>query len=113
MDAEPGEQPPDAYEVALRWSAVDLDAVRDAMPGNLYWRMSAPTSDEELICWREEERARWNQEYGKVLSGNATEEEIEGYYAHLGDWPGALGTPLTALTFLWRRKLPWPRRPRR
>jgi len=80
--AEPDEGPPDAYEVAVRWSAVDLDAVRDALPDNLYWQMSAPTTDEELIRWREEERARWNREYGKVLSGNATEEEIEAYYAH-------------------------------
>jgi hypothetical protein len=79
---EPGEAPPDPYEVAVRWSAVDLDAVRDAMPDNLYWQMSAPTEDEERIRWREEERARWNREYGKVLSGNATEDEIEGYYAH-------------------------------
>jgi hypothetical protein len=61
---------------------VDLDAVRDAMPDNLYWRMSAPTTDEALIRWREEERARWNLEYGKVLSGNGTQEQIETYYAH-------------------------------
>lgn len=82
VDEEPGDQPPDAFEVALRWSLVDLDAVRDAMPDNLYWQMSMPTTDEELIRWREEERAAWNREYGKVLSGNATEDEIEAYYAH-------------------------------
>jgi hypothetical protein len=81
-DEASGSQPPDDFEIALRWSLVDLDAVRDAMPDNLYWQMSAPTSDEELIRWREEERARWNREYGKVLSGNATEGEIEAYYAH-------------------------------
>jgi hypothetical protein len=81
-DEEPAVQPPDPYEVALRWSTVDLDAVREAMPDNVYWQRSAPTSDQELIRWRQEERERWNREYGKVLSGNATEEEVERYYAH-------------------------------
>lgn len=69
------------FESALRWSLVDLDAVREALPDNMYWEMSAPTDDPELRRWREEERARWNREYGKVLSGTATEEEIDAYYA--------------------------------
>jgi hypothetical protein len=82
LETQPGDGPPDPYEVALRWSAVDLGAVRDALPDNLYWQMSAPSDDEDLLQWREEERASWNREYGKVLSGNATEEEIDDYYAH-------------------------------
>jgi hypothetical protein len=64
------------------WAAVDLDAVRATMPNNLYWVMSAPTKDADLLRWREEERARWNVEYGKVLSNTATKEEVDAYYAH-------------------------------
>jgi hypothetical protein len=43
--------------------------------------MAAPTQDPELIKWREEERARWTVEYGKVLSNTATAEEIDAYFA--------------------------------
>jgi hypothetical protein len=63
------------------WEALDLDAVRAALPNNLYWKMAAPTKDPELLRWREEERARWNVEYGKVLSNTATDEEIDAYFA--------------------------------
>ena len=63
------------------WEALDLDAVRAALPNNLYWKMAAPTKDPELLRWRDEERARWNVEYGKVLSNTATAEEIDAYFA--------------------------------
>jgi hypothetical protein len=63
------------------WEALDMEAVRKEMPDNLYWKMAAPTKDPELIKWREEERARWNVEYGKVLSNTATAEEIDAYFA--------------------------------
>ena len=62
------------------WASVDLEAVRAAMPDNIYWKMSSPTRDPEVLREREEERARWNVEYGKVLSNTATEEEILAYY---------------------------------
>ena len=52
------------------------------MPDNLYWQLAMPTQDPRVIQEREDERARWNVEYGKVLSGNASEEEIKAYYAH-------------------------------
>jgi hypothetical protein len=64
------------------WAAVDLEAVRRAMPDNVYWRMSAPTRDPEVLREREEERARWNEAWGKVLSNTASEQEIVDYYAH-------------------------------
>jgi len=80
-EIDPEASPDPAFERALRWSAVDLDAVRRALPDNLYWEMSAPTSDPSVEQRREEERARWNEEYGKVLSGTASEEEIHDYYA--------------------------------
>ena len=52
------------------------------MPDNLYWQVAMPTQDARVLQEREDERARWNVEYGKVLSGNASEEEIKAYYAH-------------------------------
>jgi hypothetical protein len=72
----------DPGDLASAWESVDLDEIRRAMPENTFWRMSAPTQDERVIREREEERARWNAEYGKVLSGNASEAEIRAYYAH-------------------------------
>jgi hypothetical protein len=72
----------DSGDLASAWESVDMDEIRRVMPENTYWRMSAPTQDERVIREREEERARWNAEYGKVLSGNASEAEILAYYAH-------------------------------
>lgn len=63
------------------WAAVDLDAIREVMPDNLFWKMAVPTNDPEIIAQRAEERDRWNTEYGKVLSGTATAEEVDAYYA--------------------------------
>jgi hypothetical protein len=64
------------------WDVVDLEAVRAAMPDNIYWTMSVPTDNPAVLQEREEERKRWNTEYGKVLSNTATAEEIDAYYAH-------------------------------
>jgi len=64
------------------WAAVDLDEVRAAMPNNTFWRTAAPTTDPEVLRAREEERERWNVEYGKVLSNTATKEEVDAYFAH-------------------------------
>lgn len=64
------------------WAAVDMDAVRAAMPDNLYWQMGVPTKDPEILRQREEERARWNVEYGKVLSNTATEDEVHAYFEY-------------------------------
>lgn len=79
---------PDAHEefrggeLGGAWAVVDLDAIRSALPDNLYWKMAMPTQEPRVLEERDEERARWNDEYGKVLSGQATEEEIRAYYAH-------------------------------
>jgi hypothetical protein len=62
------------------WEAVDMEAVRRAMPDNVYWEMSAPTDDPEVLERRRAERERWNVEYGKVLSGTGTEEDVRDYY---------------------------------
>ena len=75
----PGVSEPDAFPIG---SNVDLEAVREALPDNSYWETSAPTQDERLLREREEARARWNELYGKVLSGTGTDAEIREYYAH-------------------------------
>ncbi len=71
---------PDADELAAAWSAVDFDEVRRAMPDNIYFEMSAPTTDEAVLAERAAQRSRWNDEYGKVLSGTGSEEEVLAYY---------------------------------
>src|SRR5574337_865510 len=50
------------------------------MPDNLYFKLSVPTTDEQVLKQREAERAQWNVPYGKILSGTASEEEIRAYY---------------------------------
>jgi hypothetical protein len=65
---------------AAAWAAVDMEEVRKAMPDNLYWKLSVPTKDPQVLAEREAERARWNVEYGKILSGTASEDEIRAYY---------------------------------
>ena len=66
--------------IALRWSQVDLEALREEMPDNLYWELGAPTSDPAVEEARAERREMWNEAYGKVISGTATEEEIHAYF---------------------------------
>lgn len=73
---------PTLEEMGGPWALVDMEEIRQAMPYNLYWEQAAPTDDARLVRQREEDRERWNVEYGKVLSGNATEEEIQAYYAY-------------------------------
>ena len=75
LDADPD------WERALRWSAVDLDAIERAIPDNLYWRMSSPTDDPAVQQWRRDERDRWNRAYGRVLAGHADAGEVRDYYA--------------------------------
>jgi hypothetical protein len=71
---------PDSDELAAAWATVDMDELRAAMPDNLYWQLGMPTRDEQVQETRAAERERWNVEYGKVLSGTASEEEIRAYY---------------------------------
>lgn len=71
---------PDSDAIAAAWSVVDLDEVHKALPDNLYFDLSAPTNDPDVIAQRRAERERWNVEYGKILSGTGTEREIRDYY---------------------------------
>lgn len=59
---------------------LDLEALRAKLPDNLYWELGAPTKDPELLRKREEETRKWNEVFGRVQSGDATESEIRGYY---------------------------------
>lgn len=61
---------------------VDLEALRAKLPGNLYWELDAPTKDPAELSRREGVKAKWNALYGKVLSNEATEEEVHQYYEH-------------------------------
>ena len=70
----------DGDAIAAGWANVDLDEVRRALPDNRYWQMGAPTTDEAEVERRARERDRWNVEYGKVLSGTGSEEEVRAYY---------------------------------
>jgi|GEM_PF-324240 len=85
-DAPPPAAPGDAalaFEgdpVEEAWSNVDLEAVRAALPDNLYWQSMAPTEDPRVLREREEAKARWNEQYGKVLSGTGSEEEIREFF---------------------------------
>lgn len=72
---EPEEGPPKPYPV-------DLEKLRERLPDNLYWEVAAPTKDPEVLKRRDAEARRWNDQYGKVLAGTATEAEVREYYAH-------------------------------
>lgn len=67
-------------DTAESWAQVDFDEIRKAMPDNLYWKMAFPTKDPALLKEREERRAQWNTDFGKVQSNTATDEEIDAYY---------------------------------
>jgi hypothetical protein len=59
---------------------VKMDELRASMPGNLYWELEAPTKDPRVLQQRAETLRKWNEIFGKVQSGDATEEEIHRYY---------------------------------
>jgi hypothetical protein len=74
--------------MGARWEGVDLDALRAALPRNLYWTHAVPTDDPQVLEERAKERERWKVEYGKILSGTATEEEILAYYDQRAELSG-------------------------
>jgi hypothetical protein len=74
------EEDPVPYIEGELYGDLDLGEVRAALPDNLYWELGAPTKDPEVLEAREREKARRNEEYGRVLSGDASEEEVDAYY---------------------------------
>lgn len=75
VQAAPPDEEPAPYPV-------DLEALRAKLPGNLYFELDAPTKDPAELSRREGVKAKWNALYGKVLSNEATEEEVHQYYEH-------------------------------
>jgi hypothetical protein len=73
--AESSEEPRAEYPVKM-------EELRARLPGNLYWELDAPTKDPQVLEKRAEAQRKWNELFGKVQSGDATEEEIHRYYDH-------------------------------
>jgi hypothetical protein len=97
---------PDPDEIAAAWASVDMEEVRNAMPDNLYWKLSSPTNDPKVIEERDAERKRWNDEYGKILSGTASEEEIRAFYDHRARVSGDYVEFVTYLLDHYEEQLP-------
>ena len=76
----PAAQEPVPYIEGQVFGDIDLREAREVMPDNLYWKFGAPTKDPAVLEAREQEKIRRNNEYGKVLSGDASEEEVRAYY---------------------------------
>lgn len=62
-------------------AVVDLDEMRRLLPDNRYWAEQEPTTDAVVLQRRADAHARRNTLHGKILSGGASTEEIEAYYA--------------------------------
>lgn len=73
--AQPSEEPRAEHPVKM-------EELRARLPGNLYWELDAPTKDPQVVQKRAEAQRKWNELFGKVQSGDATEEEIHRYYEH-------------------------------
>ncbi|KZZ43687.1 hypothetical protein A3765_04810 [Oleiphilus sp. HI0130] len=75
--------PANAYDAkAEAWAKVDLDGIRDAIPNNLFWMMSAPTTDETVLAEREAKREALKVIETKMMARRATEQEIRDYYSY-------------------------------
>lgn len=62
-------------------SPVDLERIRAKLPpDNLFWEMGAPTQDPEVLRKRAEAEHQWNELFGRVQSGEATEADIHRYF---------------------------------
>lgn len=81
VEAAPGGGPP-PERVPDGDYPVDLMALRKRIPDNLYWQLGAPTQDPIILQQRAEDTQHWNEMFGKVQSGTASDEEIQQYYDH-------------------------------
>jgi hypothetical protein len=73
---------PASTEDGRQEHTLKLEELRKRLPDNLYWKQDAPTQDPEELRQRAEDARRWNELFGKVQSGDASEEEIQRYYEH-------------------------------
>ena len=77
---KPATEEPVPFIDGLVYGEIDLREAQAVMPDNLYWQLAAPTKDPAVLEAREEEKKRRNEEYGRVLSGDANEEQVNAYY---------------------------------
>lgn len=77
----PADTPEETTQV-IGAAVIDLDELRADLPDNLYWSHGVPTEDPIAQQQRLAERTRRNTQYGKILSGTATDDEIAEYYAY-------------------------------
>jgi len=78
----PREPEPVPYIEGELYGDLDLGEVRAALPDNLYWEWGSPTKDPEVLEKRAQEKERRNQEYVRVLAGDANEDEVRAYYGY-------------------------------
>jgi hypothetical protein len=71
---------PVPYIDGLVYGEIDLREARELMPNNLYWKYGAPTKDPAVLAERDAEKKRRNDEYGRVLAGDASEDDVRAYY---------------------------------
>lgn len=71
---------PESSEEPRAEYPVKMEELRSRLPGNLYWELDAPTKDPQVLQQRAEAQRKWNELFGKVQSGDASEEEIHRYY---------------------------------
>jgi len=69
-------------ERTLAFATIDLEALKNEYPDNLYWEMAAPTLDESVKQTRKEQREFWKLRQGKISSNLASEAEIREYYSY-------------------------------
>ena len=65
---------------AWSWSRVDLESLQEELPENRFWTLAAPTDHPQVLAEREETRARWRKELGRIMANTATEEEVRAFY---------------------------------
>lgn len=83
LAARPSEEAPtepDYDKNALAWKQVDLVALQNETPDNLFWLMAAPTQDPSVLEQREDKRNNLSAQETKIGSNQATESEIRDYY---------------------------------
>jgi hypothetical protein len=72
--------PPSGFDPAAGGRRLDLDALRERLPDNLYWRFGAPTSNPQVLAERAEHDRRMQESLGRINSGTASEKEIRAYF---------------------------------
>jgi hypothetical protein len=80
--AAPTSAPPSSAGFPALPPSVDLAALKQKLPDNLYWKLGVPTNDPDEKARRDAEQRDWNTLFGKVQSNTASEPEIARYYEH-------------------------------